>query len=78
MHKTLLTTLAATVLSVAMLGNSARALTFAASPPLGAATYTSLVQKTSLCCDWFGYFECWHFPDHYQHYHPHAFGRRCW
>jgi len=78
MDKTFLRTVAAAILAMTAISNSARALTFAAQSPLGTATYTSFVQKTSLCCDWFGNFECWRFLDHYRHYHPHAIGWRCW
>jgi hypothetical protein len=78
MRKIPLTTFAAgTVLSVVMFGNSAGALTFAAPLPMSAAKDAIGVQKAALCCDWFGYFACWRFPDHRRHYRPYGYGWRC-
>jgi hypothetical protein len=78
MRKTPLITLAAgIVLTITLFSNTAGALTFAAQSPMNATKDAALVQKTALCCDWFGYFACWRFPDHRRHYRPYGYGWRC-
>jgi hypothetical protein len=79
MSKTLLATVVTgSILSVAMFSNTAGALTFAAQSPVSGAQDAALIQKAALCCDWFGYFACWRFPDHYRHYRSSRYGWRCW
>jgi len=80
MRKTFLTAFAATaVLSVGMFSNTARAMTFAASPISAAVRDTSLVQEATLYCDWGGFFfafTCWRYPDYNGYYRPHRYGWR--
>jgi hypothetical protein len=80
MRKILLTAFAAAaVLSAGSLGKTAAAMTVATPSQIsGASESSGSVNKASLCCDWFGYFACWRYPDHYRHYRAYRYGWRCW